>query len=280
MSSIKEQGAPSPGAEDRPDLTVVVPAYNEALRIAESLRTMDTYLVARPYSSEILIVDDGSRDKTSEVAREASKGLTTPVRYVGYATNRGKGYALKVGFAAARGARILFTDSDLSTPIEESERLLAKLDEGFEVVIGTRKNADAMIAVHQPKFRELMGKGFTFLVRRLLIEVSDVTCGFKAFEGGAGRELFGLSRVHDWSFDAEILFLAQSHRRRLAEVPVYWEDRAGTKVRMLRDGVMAFLGLLRIRAYALLGRYRAPHPLGEYAELWSTPVPDPDGGRE
>ncbi len=280
MDLTEEQGAPTQTAEDRPELTVLIPAYNEARRITDSLRKMDAYLAARPYSSEILIVDDGSGDDTSSVAREASIGLTTPIRYVAYGSNRGKGYALKVGFAAARGSRILFTDSDLSTPIEETERLLAKLDEGFEMVIGTRKSPDAVIAVHQPKLREWMGKAFTFLVRQLLIDVSDVTCGFKAFEGSVGRELFALSRVHDWSFDAEILFLAHQAGRRLVEVPVYWEDQAGTKVSMLRDGIMAFLGLLRIRSYALLGRYRAPHPLGEYRELWSTPVESSHGRRD
>ena len=279
MDLTEEKGELAQIAEDGPDLTVLIPAYNEARRITDSLRKMDAYLAARPYSSEILIVDDGSDDDTSSVAREASIGLTTPIRYVGYGSNRGKGYALKVGFATARGKRILFTDSDLSTPIEETERLLTKLDEGSEMVIGTRKSADAVIAVHQPKFREWMGKAFTFLVRQLLIDVSDVTCGFKAFEGSVGRRLFALSRVHDWSFDAEILFLAKQESCRLVEVPVYWEDQAGTKVSMLRDGIMAFLGLLRIRGYALAGRYRAPHPLGEYRELWSTPAPASHGRR-
>jgi len=256
--------------EERPHLTLLIPAYNEALRITDSLRVIDAYLSERPFSSEILIVDDGSVDDTGAAAHEAALGLVTPIRFVRYGRNRGKGYALKVGFDAARGERILFTDSDLSTPIREAERMLEKIDEGFEMVIGTRKNAQAMIAVHQPRFREFLGKAFTFLVRQLLIDVSDVTCGFKAFDGEAGRELFALSRVHDWSFDAEILFLAQKRGGRFIEVPVYWEDRPGTKVSMLRDGVMAFLGLLRIRGYALLGQYSSEKPVGEYQEQWST----------
>ena len=257
-------------SEDRPHLTLLIPAYNEALRITASLREMDAYLEARPYTSEIVIVDDGSQDETSAVARESAMALSTPVRFLGYTPNRGKGYALKVGFEAARGERILFTDSDLSTPIREVDRLLERLDAGFEMVIGTRKSAQAVIAVHQPKFRELMGKAFTFLVRRMLIDVSDVTCGFKAFDAEVGKNLFGLSRVHDWSFDAEILFLAKQQGRRLVEVPVYWEDQPGTKVSMLRDGLMAFIGLLRIRGYSLLGHYAVLNPLGEYGEHWST----------
>jgi hypothetical protein len=104
----------------------------------------------------------------------------------------------------------------------------------------------------------------------MLIDVSDVTCGFKAFDAEVGKNLFGLSRVHDWSFDAEILFLAKKQGRRLVEVPVYWEDQPGTKVSMLRDGLMAFIGLLRIRGYSLLGHYAVLNPLGEYGEHWST----------
>ena len=259
-----------PISEERPQLTLLIPAYNESRRIAASLRAMDAYLTGCPFSSEILIVDDGSSDATSTVAREAAVGLATPIRYVAYTRNRGKGYALKVGFDAARGQRILFTDSDLSTPIRETGRMMEKLDAGYEIVIGTRKSTEAVIAVHQPLLRELMGKAFTFLVRQFLVDVSDVTCGFKAFEATAGRHLFSLSRVSDWSFDAEILFLAQRESRKLVEVPVYWEDQPGTKVSMLRDGLMAFLGLLRIRWCSLLGRYDSEHPLDPYDEVWST----------
>ena len=120
-------------SEDRPDLTVLIPAYEEASRLAASLRTMDAYFTERTYSSEILIVDDGSRDQTEAVAREVAGGLMTPIRYLRYEVNRGKGYALKVGFQAARGRQILFTDSDLSTPIQGTEGLLKKLSSGFDV---------------------------------------------------------------------------------------------------------------------------------------------------
>ena len=259
-----------------PDLTVLIPAYDEARRISDSLRTVGQYLAERSYSSEILIVDDGSRDDTSSTAREIAEELSVPVRCVRYEINRGKGYALKVGFQEARGRRILFSDSDLSTPIEEAEKLLERLESGFEIAIGTRKDEEAMIGVHQPRFRELLGKGFTLLVRLLLVDVSDVTCGFKAFEAETGKKLFALSRLRDWSFDAEILYLARKQGRELAEVSVYWEDNPGTRVRIGRDSLMALVGLVRIRLYDLFRRYESELPLGDYEEIWSLKGGEPN----
>lgn len=258
---------------EAPDLTVLIPAYDEARRISDSLRAVGRYLAEQPYSSEILIVDDGSRDDTSSAARGVAEALSVPVRYIRYESNRGKGYALKVGFGSARGRQILFSDSDLSTPIEETGKLLERLESGFDIAIGTRKDEEAMIGVHQPRFRELMGKGFTLLVRMLLVDVSDVTCGFKAFEAETGKKLFALSRLRDWSFDAEILYLARKQGRKLAEVSVYWEDSPGTRVSIGRDSIMALLGLVRIRLYDLFRRYDTELPVHDHEEIWSL-----DGG--
>lgn len=238
-----------------------MPAYNESLRIVEPLRTIGEYLSAQPFSAEIVVVDDGSADDTFAVVRQAVEGWTTPVRVFRYETNRGKGHALKVGFAQAQGERILFTDADLSTPITEAERLLRCLDDGFDVVIGSRKAPGAQIDVHQGRLRENMGRVFTWLVRNLIVDVSDATCGFKAFRHAAGKEIFRRLRIDDWSFDAELIILARHLGYRLHEVPVQWADRAGSKVRLGRDILRCAYDLFLIRRNLARGVYDSPSPL-------------------
>jgi dolichyl-phosphate beta-glucosyltransferase len=251
-----------------PVLSVVVPAYNEAQRIPASLQAISDHFAAAPYTVELLVVDDGSSDDTAAAVRTLAPSLALPVRLLRYAPNRGKGFALKVGFAASRGERVLFSDADLSTPIAEADRLLAELDQGADVVIGSRKRERAHVEVHQPWLRETLGKGFTFLVRMLVADVTDATCGFKAYRGDVGRDLFSRVRVYDWSFDAELLWIARQLGLRLSEVPVRWSDQVGTKVNLRRDVLRSLQGIARIRWYAALGRYEAPLPLGVEADTW------------
>jgi dolichyl-phosphate beta-glucosyltransferase len=240
--------------DETPALSLIVPAYNEAGRIAEPLRAMAAWLARQPGAGEIVVVDDGSRDATARVVRELAPALPVPVQLVAYAPNRGKGHALRAGFAAARGARLLFTDADLSTPIEEAPRLLAALEHA-DLAIGSRKTPGAEVHVHQPWLREQMGRTFTWLVRQLVAPVSDATCGFKAFRGEVGRELFSRVRIERWGFDAEILLIARRRGYRIAEVPVRWADREGTKVSLARDALRSLGELARIRWYAARGRY-------------------------
>ena len=254
-----------------PILSVVVPAYNEERRIPATLQAISNHFAAAPYAVELLVVDDGSSDDTVAAVRALAPSLALPLRLLRYAPNRGKGFALKVGFAASRGERVLFSDADLSTPIEEADRLLAELDQGADIVIGSRKRAKAHIEVRQPWLRESLGKGFTFLVRMLVADVTDATCGFKAYRGDVGRDLFSRIRVFDWSFDAEILLLARQRGARLAEVPVRWSHQAGTKVDLRRDVLRSLQGIARIRWYAALGRYDAPFPLDVVADAWGPP---------
>jgi dolichyl-phosphate beta-glucosyltransferase len=254
----------------QPFLSIVVPAYNEAQRIEGPLRHIGGFLELQDHSSEVLVVDDGSTDGTADLVRRWGPEAPVPVRLLRYARNRGKGHALKVGFEHAAGDRIVFLDADLATPIEELPALLKALDEGSDLAIGSRKGPGARIEVHQPWLREQLGKVFTGLVRRTLADVSDVTCGFKAFQGDVGRTLFSRLRIHDWAFDAEILFLAQHLGYRIREHPVRWVDQPGTKVRMFRDGVSSLMGLLRILRYRAAGAYRRPVGVTEPVESWSS----------
>jgi dolichyl-phosphate beta-glucosyltransferase len=252
-----------------PHLSIVVPAFNEARRIPTTLRAIGAHFASAPFAVELIVVDDGSSDDTRGAVRALASELTVPVRLLSYPGNRGKGFALKVGFAASRGEYVLFSDADLSTPIEEADRLLAELERGFDLVIGSRKTPRAQIDVHQPWLREKLGKGFTLLVRMLVANVSDATCGFKAFRGEVGRDLFACVHVFDWSFDAEVLLIARSRGYRLAEVPVRWRDQAGTKVDLRRDVLRSLEGIARIRWYAALGRYDDPLPLDLEPHSWS-----------
>lgn len=253
-----------------PALSIVVPAWNEAKRIETTLLAISRHFAARAAACELIVVDDGSHDETAAVVRALAPALALPLTVLRYAPNRGKGFALKVGFAATRGSRVLFSDADLSTPIEEADALLAALDAGADVAIGSRKQARARVEIRQPWFRETLGKGFTLLVRWLIADVTDATCGFKAYRGDAGRELYARMRVFDWSFDAEMLRIAALRGLRTTEVPVRWRDQAGTKVDLRRDVVRSLAGIARIRAHSAAGRYADPLPVDVAVERWSS----------
>jgi len=243
-------------AQEECRLSVVVPAYNEARRIVEPLRRIDAYLQAHGLPAELIVVDDGSTDGTADVVRRLGTELGNPVRVVASTANRGKGHAVKLGMSHARGEAVLMTDADLSTPIEELEKFLGHLRNGVQVAIGSRKMPGAIIEERQPFLREAMGRVFTFLTRLLVVRVSDVTCGFKVFTQEAVREIFPRVTLDDWSFDAEVLYLAGRLRFVILEIPVRWHDEAGTKVHRGRDAVRSAIGLVRIVCNGMFGRYR------------------------
>ena len=232
-----------------PAISVVIPAYNEARRLPATLDRVGAYLAAQGVAHEILVVDDGSSDGTADVARGEA------VRVLRHEPNRGKGYAVRRGMLAAAGARRLMTDADLSTPIEDLPKLEARIDRGFDVAIGSRAVAGATIEVHQPAYREAMGRAFNVLVQALLLPgLSDTQCGFKLFTVRAAEVAFGTCRLDGFSFDVEALFVARRRGLRIAEVPVVWRNDAATRVG-LGGGSAAFLDLLRIRLSALRGDY-------------------------
>jgi len=235
-----------------PALSIVIPAYNEAERLPPTLARIREYVGGHRLDCEIVVADDGSRDATAERAREAG-GPGVVVLTGG--PNRGKGHAARRGMLAARGARRLMTDADLSTPIEELERLAAKMDEGFDVVIASRALPGAQIEVHQPFFREAAGRSFNRLVRLLAVPgIEDTQCGFKLFTAAAAETAFGPARLDGFSFDVEALFIARKRGLSIAELPVRWRNDAATRVSAWR-GAAAFADLFRIRANDARGFY-------------------------
>jgi dolichyl-phosphate beta-glucosyltransferase len=228
-------------------LSVVVPAYDEEERIGPSLAAIGSYLGSKPFSSEVIVVDDGSGDRTAEVAA-AARGI--PSRVIRLERNRGKGRAVREGVLAAAGEVILFSDADLSTPITELDKFLPRLERGDDVVIGSRALADSVIEVRQSRPRETMGKAFNLLVRILVLRgFRDTQCGFKAFRRAAAMDLFSRLRTTGFAFDVEILMLARRLGCRVAEVPVVWRNSPSSRVRLVRSSWRMLRELLKIRTF-------------------------------
>jgi dolichyl-phosphate beta-glucosyltransferase len=244
--------------DSAPALSIIIPAYNEERRLPRGLAAIRDYLAGRglrPEQAEIIVVDDGSTDRTAAVAEEWSRELPS-LRLVSNGDNRGKGYSVRHGMQEARGRIALFTDADLSAPIEEADKLLAAIDAGNEVAIGSRAVNRALIFMHQSRARELAGMIFNGFVRLFKgLQLQDTQCGFKAFVREPSRVIFDQQRIEGWGFDPEILFLAKRHGLRTAEIPVRWAHDPGTKVHVIRDSVIMFVDLIYIRWNWMLGRY-------------------------
>jgi dolichyl-phosphate beta-glucosyltransferase len=236
-------------------ISIVIPAFNESARLGPTLDRVLEFICEQSWDVEVIVVDDGSRDGTAELVREYAR-RSPIVRLVQNEGNRGKGYSVRNGVLHAQGAIVLFTDADLSSPIEEAPKLIAALEAGADVAIGSRWVRSDLQTQRQSVARQVMGRTFNLLLRALLsLDFKDTQCGFKAFRRTAAITLFSLQRTEGWGFDPEILFLANRLGFRVAEIPVVWAHDEGSRIRPVVDGMMMMLEMLRIRWAALSGLY-------------------------
>jgi dolichyl-phosphate beta-glucosyltransferase len=246
-------------------LSVVVPAYNEEWRLPALLAALDRELDSilaevEMRLVEVVVVDDGSTDRTSEIV-QSFDGLGGRLTLLRLPTNRGKGAAVRAGMLAARGERVLMTDADMSTPLEDIVSLAAALDSGQDVALGSRALAESQVLVHQPLVREVMGKGFNVLLRLAArVPWRDTQCGFKLFRRETTRALFEAQRIEGFAFDAEICVRARRLGLKLAEVPVRWSNDPETHVRLVRSSLRMALDVLRVAAIARSRPVDVPDP--------------------
>jgi dolichyl-phosphate beta-glucosyltransferase len=241
-----------------PELSIIIPAYNEEKRLPRALTQIRDYFArvrAAAGEIEIIVVDDGSTDGTVKIVEEWAPQEPF-LRLVRNGENHGKGYSVRHGMLEARGRVTLFTDADLSSPIEESAKLLAAIAAGNDVAIGSRALDRSLIEIHQSPYRELAGIIFNGFVRLFTgLPFHDTQCGFKAFVREPSRIVFEQQRIEGFGFDPEVLFLAKRHGLRAAEVPVRWAHDTATKVHVVRDSLRMFGDLVYLRWNWLLGRY-------------------------
>lgn len=238
-----------------PSISVVIPAYNEEERLAPTLDRVLAFARNSGWNTEVIVVNDGSCDRTADVVRSyACK--TEVVRLLENPGNRGKGYSVRNGVLHANGEFVLFTDADMSSPIEEAPKLLQALADGADIAIGSRWARSELQTRRQSLARQFLGRIFNVLLRMLLrLNFKDTQCGFKAFRREAARAIFPLQRIEGWGFDPEILFLANRSRFRIVEVPVRWGHDTRTRINPLVDGSRMVSDMLLIRWNSILGRY-------------------------
>ena len=244
-----------------PFYSIVIPAYNESGRLGATLDRILSYVHAQGWEAEVIVVNDGSRDNTAEIARTFA-AKDPAVRLVENPGNRGKGYSVRNGMLHARGRIVLFSDADLSSPIEEAPKLFKALEAGADIAIGSRWLRAETQTQRQPLHRQLFGRIFNLLLRIVLgLQFKDTQCGFKAFKQSAVQAIFPLQKIERWGFDPEILFLARKLGFQVKEVSVAWAHRDGTSINPLVDGGRMFLEMLHIRWNDLMGKYDAGSPM-------------------
>lgn len=254
-----------------PTYSIVIPAYNESARLAASLEKVLAYVHAQGWDAEVLVVNDGSRDNTAEIIREfAAKDPI--VKLLDNPGNRGKGYSVRSGMLHAQGQILLFSDADLSAPIEEAPKLLQALEAGADIAIGSRWLRAETQTQRQPLHRQLFGRIFNLLLRMSLgLQFADTQCGFKAFKRAAADAIFPLQKIERWGFDPEILFLARKLGFKVQEVPVAWGHSGGARINPLVDGAKMFQEMLRVRWYSITGEYNADGTIRDEARS-SVPI--------
>lgn len=235
------------------ELSVVIPAYNEATRIKKTLVKTASYLDKKGFYYEIVVVDDGSKDNTKSVVESCE---INNLRYISYGKNRGKGYAVGYGVKNARGQWVLFMDADNSTPVGEIDKMWPYRKD-YEVVIGSRYLAGSKIYIHQPRFRMIASRVGNILSRILILPgISDTQCGFKMFKLGAGQQIFAKQTIFRWGFDMEILRIAKELGYKIKEAPVEWHDDEASRIQSKMVFIKTFLELVRVKLNSLRGKYR------------------------
>jgi dolichyl-phosphate beta-glucosyltransferase len=243
----------------RPDLSIVIPAFNEEARLGPTLRDYVAYCRRGARRVELLVVDDGSLDRTNVVVNELASEYPE-IRLIRLAENHGKGHAVRSGVVNAQGRLVLFADADGATPLAEIGRLEAALAAGADVAIGSRALRDTAVKVNARLYRRLIGRTFHGLVEMLTVPgVKDTQCGFKLFRGPVAHDLFSRMRIRGFSFDVEVLMMAHHRGYRIAEVPVNWTHQPGSKVNLVTDSARMLWDLFVIRGRHLRGQYDSPH---------------------
>ncbi|MDP3791546.1 MAG: glycosyltransferase family 2 protein [Candidatus Omnitrophota bacterium] len=236
-------------------LTVVIPAYNEEKNIRTTLEEISGYLNKKKFSYEIIVIDDGSKDKTFENTQTCSN-LFSDFKVLKNDANKGKGYSVKRGILFAKGEYALFMDADNSTSIYEFDKFLPYLKEGYDAVIASRRLKTSNVEEPQPFFRAKMGQFYIFLARLILgLNLSDFNCGFKVYNTRTTYRIFELQKMNDWSFDVELLFLLNKYGLKIKEVPVRWIHKSESKVKPVKDAIKSFISILIIKLTALSRKY-------------------------
>jgi len=230
------------------EISIVIPAYNEEKRIGKALKKVYEYFKEKKIEFEIIVVDDGSNDKTVEIVEKFSFDKKE-IRILKHEKNMGKGAAVKTGILNAKGELILFTDADLSTPIEEFEKLKKEIENGYDIAIGSRGLKDSKIVIPQPFYRRMVGRIFPLLVRLLVInDFKDTQCGFKLFKKETGKKIFSQLKTDGFAFDVEVLARGKKENFKIAEVGVVWYNSPCSSVKIFRDSFRMFISLLKIRS--------------------------------
>ena len=257
MPSLERPTERPTSSDRRPAYSVIIPAYDESVRIGATLATVLAYADQRGWDAEVIAVDDGSHDNTAEIVRGYAQ-KNPRLRLLQNPGNRGKGYSVRNGMLHAQGEILLFSDADLSSPIAEAEKLFAAIAAGADVAIGSRWLRRDLQTQRQPLYRQIFGRIFNLSLRIFLgLNFKDTQCGFKAFTRQAATTIFPLQKIERWGFDPELLYVASKFGFKIVEVPVAWAHREGTRIDPLRDGIKMFLEVLKIRWNALTGKYAA-----------------------
>ena len=240
---------------ERRTYSIIIPAYNEAARIGATLENVLHYVAQQKWDAEVIVVNDGSRDNTVEIV-QAHMEKNSALWLLENPGNRGKGYSVRNGMMHAHGEVLLFSDADLSSPIEEAPKLLAAIAEGADIAIGSRWMQSELQTQRQPLYRQFFGRIFNLLLRLILgLQFKDTQCGFKVFTRRAAQAIFLQQKIERWGFDPELLYLAKKYGFKVVEVPVAWAHSTGTRISPLRDGTRMMIEMLRIRWNALTGKY-------------------------